>query len=343
MLTVAVHPEGIVLAVCFCYALSGLSLACHSKHQPLCECKPSMPEACGSAACPNRPVWPAASVQCWPAMQGHFLQLSGRDDALSRSLNSDYLAQLYINPDTKCMDQSFAAVVQRDEDLPDEAKSMLVFKRGSVPRRITHTSDSDMHACMGRTSLCSMSASLCYMQPMPVCPCAALTSSAGASCAFPRTDCCSRPLHAQRKLSHVCTGLLLTCAHAPAGTVRLASGAACWCPSWTICSILQSRAFSPMRPVSSPWPGSACSARPTAPSRRAGTSCRLLGCHKAKTSPPRPLRTADSSRVSHRRDLPGCEFCIVTGSAWFCLGMRQRAHERCMAGQNFSAGGLLSK
>lgn len=62
--------------------------------------------------------------------KGHFLQLSGRDDALSRSLNSDYLAQLYINPDTKCMDQSFAAVVQRDEDLPDEAKSMLVFKRG---------------------------------------------------------------------------------------------------------------------------------------------------------------------------------------------------------------------
>lgn len=208
MLTVAVHPEGIVLAVCFCYALSGLSLACHSKHQPLCECKPSMPEACRSAACPNRPVWPAASVQCWPAMQGHFLQLSGRDDALSRSLNSDYLAQLYINPDTKCMDQSFAAVVQRDEDLPDEAKSMLVFKRGSVPRRITHTSDSDMHACMGRTSLCSMSASLCYMQPMPVCPCAALIAAQH----HPLERLALSP-HRLLQQAFACSAQALTCLH----------------------------------------------------------------------------------------------------------------------------------
>ena len=63
-------------------------------------------------------------------MQAHFLQLSARDDALSRSLNSDYLAQLYINPDTKRMDRELIQTVNRDVDLPDEAKALLVFKRG---------------------------------------------------------------------------------------------------------------------------------------------------------------------------------------------------------------------
>ena len=65
-------------------------------------------------------------------MQAHFLQLSARDDALSRSLNSDYLAQLYISPDTKHMDQDLINDVARDGELPDEAKTMLVFKRGYV-------------------------------------------------------------------------------------------------------------------------------------------------------------------------------------------------------------------
>ena len=63
-------------------------------------------------------------------MQAHYLHLSGRDDALSRSLNSDYLAQLYISPDTKRMDRELIQDVARDAELPDEAKTMLVFKRG---------------------------------------------------------------------------------------------------------------------------------------------------------------------------------------------------------------------
>ena len=66
----------------------------------------------------------------WGCLQAHYLQLSGRDDALSKSLNSDYLAQLYISPDTKRMDRELIADVGRDDELPDEAKSMLVFKRG---------------------------------------------------------------------------------------------------------------------------------------------------------------------------------------------------------------------
>ena len=63
-------------------------------------------------------------------MQGHFLQLSARDDALSRSLNSDYLAQLYISPDTKNMDTALFDAVGVDTQLPQEAQSVLVFRRG---------------------------------------------------------------------------------------------------------------------------------------------------------------------------------------------------------------------
>ncbi|KAK9789378.1 hypothetical protein WJX73_004782 [Symbiochloris irregularis] len=62
--------------------------------------------------------------------KAHYMQLSGRDDSLSRSLNSDYLQQLYISPDTKRLDDQLISDVTRDEELPDEVKSMLVFKRG---------------------------------------------------------------------------------------------------------------------------------------------------------------------------------------------------------------------
>ena len=64
--------------------------------------------------------------------QAHFLQLSARDDALSRSLNSDYLAQLYISPDTKNMDEELFSTVDLDKELPPEARTVLVFKRGCV-------------------------------------------------------------------------------------------------------------------------------------------------------------------------------------------------------------------
>ena len=65
-------------------------------------------------------------------MQGHFTKLSARDDALSRSLNSDYLAQLYISPDTKNMDADLVDSVDLDQDLPEEARTVMVFRRGCV-------------------------------------------------------------------------------------------------------------------------------------------------------------------------------------------------------------------
>ena len=82
-------------------------------------------------------------------MQAHFLQLSARDDALSRSLNSDYLAQLYITADVKNMDEDLFAAVSRDAELPPEAKTLLVFKRGCA-----------CSICLGSACLAMMRSSL---------------------------------------------------------------------------------------------------------------------------------------------------------------------------------------
>lgn len=49
---------------------------------------------------------------------------------MSKSLNSDYLAQLYIKADTKSMDKQLAEPGLASSGLPDEAKALVVYKRG---------------------------------------------------------------------------------------------------------------------------------------------------------------------------------------------------------------------
>ncbi len=49
---------------------------------------------------------------------------------MARSLNSDYLAQLFIRADTSKMDRQLVEGLLDGADLPDEAKALLVFKRG---------------------------------------------------------------------------------------------------------------------------------------------------------------------------------------------------------------------
>ena len=49
---------------------------------------------------------------------------------MARSLNSDYLAQLFIRADTSKMDRALVEGLLDGADLPDEAKALLVFKRG---------------------------------------------------------------------------------------------------------------------------------------------------------------------------------------------------------------------
>lgn len=51
---------------------------------------------------------------------------------MSKSLNSDYLAQLYIKADTKSMDKELAKPGLASSGLPDEAKALVVYKRGCV-------------------------------------------------------------------------------------------------------------------------------------------------------------------------------------------------------------------
>ena len=49
---------------------------------------------------------------------------------MARSLNSDYLAQLFIRADTSKMDRELVEGLLQGADLPEEAKALLVFKRG---------------------------------------------------------------------------------------------------------------------------------------------------------------------------------------------------------------------
>ena len=63
-------------------------------------------------------------------MQAHYVEFSARDIAMSKSLNSDYLAQLYIRADTKKMDKKLVHDSVEGKGLPSEAEALLVFKRG---------------------------------------------------------------------------------------------------------------------------------------------------------------------------------------------------------------------
>ena len=62
--------------------------------------------------------------------QAHFAKFTGRDAAMSKSLNSDYLSQLYIRADTKSMDKDLVRSEVATSGLPEEAQALVVFKRG---------------------------------------------------------------------------------------------------------------------------------------------------------------------------------------------------------------------
>lgn len=63
-------------------------------------------------------------------LQAHYAEFTGRDAAMSKSLNSDYLSQLYIRADTKSMDKELARPGVASSGLPEEAQALVVFKRG---------------------------------------------------------------------------------------------------------------------------------------------------------------------------------------------------------------------
>ncbi|KAL3150907.1 hypothetical protein ABBQ32_000658 [Trebouxia sp. C0010 RCD-2024] len=62
--------------------------------------------------------------------KAHFAKFTGRDAAMSKSLNSDYLSQLYIRADTKSMDREFVKAEVATSGLPEEARALVVWKRG---------------------------------------------------------------------------------------------------------------------------------------------------------------------------------------------------------------------
>lgn len=69
-------------------------------------------------------------VICFNSVQAHFAKFTGRDAAMSKSLNSDYLSQLYIRADTKSMDREFVKAEVATSGLPEEARALIVWKRG---------------------------------------------------------------------------------------------------------------------------------------------------------------------------------------------------------------------
>ena len=66
------------------------------------------------------------------SMQAHFAQLNDRDEAMSRSLNSDYLDQLLIKADTSRLDADLVRLAAEERPVPEEEQALLVFKRGSA-------------------------------------------------------------------------------------------------------------------------------------------------------------------------------------------------------------------
>lgn len=67
------------------------------------------------------------------ALQAHFSQLNDRDEAMSRSLNSDYLDQLLIKADTSGLDADLVRPAAEERPVPEEEQALLVFKRGYGP------------------------------------------------------------------------------------------------------------------------------------------------------------------------------------------------------------------
>ena len=63
-------------------------------------------------------------------LQAHFSQLNDRDEAMSRSLNSDYLDQLLIKGDTSRLDEDLVRLAVEERPVPKEEQALLIFKRG---------------------------------------------------------------------------------------------------------------------------------------------------------------------------------------------------------------------
>ncbi|GMH42130.1 hypothetical protein BSKO_10049 [Bryopsis sp. KO-2023] len=61
--------------------------------------------------------------------KAQFFPLDSRDVALSKSLNMDYLSQLFIRGDTRKLDAGLTSKFM-SEELPPEARDMLIFQRG---------------------------------------------------------------------------------------------------------------------------------------------------------------------------------------------------------------------
>lgn len=63
-------------------------------------------------------------------LQAHFSQLNDRDEAMSRSLNSDYLDQLLIKGDPSRLDEDLVRLAAEERPVPKEEQALLIFKRG---------------------------------------------------------------------------------------------------------------------------------------------------------------------------------------------------------------------
>ncbi len=97
-----------------------------------------------------------------PCAQAHYSQVSARDAAMSRSLNSDYLGQLLIQVDTGRLDGRLVAAATEGAELPEEARALLVFKRGcaraALPRP-SHAQRGAPRVALARPSHAQRSAS----------------------------------------------------------------------------------------------------------------------------------------------------------------------------------------
>ena len=72
---------------------------------------------------------------------------------MSKSLNSDYLSQLYIKADTKSMDKALAKPGLASSGLPDEAKALVVYKRGYVNMLFAGLRSHDQRTVLGFVSV----------------------------------------------------------------------------------------------------------------------------------------------------------------------------------------------
>ena len=78
--------------------------------------------------------WRGSPTALLVRRQAHYAQVSARDAAMSRSLNSDYLGQLLIQVDNARLDARLVAAATQGAAVADEARALLVFKRGCAPR-----------------------------------------------------------------------------------------------------------------------------------------------------------------------------------------------------------------